>query len=561
MKFLYLLFTLFLFVPSLLAQDFLNLGFEYNVYNGQPRKWVIEGEGEYYYAKIDSTTDAHEGKKSLNLELKNGEAYVFLSLPQSLVKGKTVSISGFLKSKKFDSLQVLLGFRDPQGGKPSMVPLQEPKNNEWQALENQTSISSDFKSDKLLVALVVIGSGKISFDDVTIKVDGNEIGNASPDFKEPTQKEINDLNNSVIPITLEQKSELKDLESLDKVIGNSKIVALGENSHGSAPIYKLKLRLVQYLVERKGYTLFALESPAVEADAINEYVTKNIGSKDQVINNLVYPSWRTQEMLDVIEWINKYNQKAKIKVQFKGFDMQDGAESLNKLREFASTYDKNLVSKLDTVSTLTKLKKNEIQDVYRKIEDVEKYLTTKSTKDYAGISNEKLTQAKRYSVILRQSYGLKLRIKSRDQYMAENIQWLLLNDAQGERMIVSADNSHVTKATGKMGDFLKTMFANDYLTVGFTFNTGTYAAYGEKRYYDVHPSYVGTYEYLFSKSKFQNYMVDLRHPKMASLVSASKGFRSIGSRPQETTQFAETFLHNNFDVIAYIEKSKHTEMK
>src|SRR5688500_15968004 len=98
MKFLYLLLTLFLFVPSLLAQDFLNLGFEYNVYNGQPRKWVIEGEGEYYYGKIDSTTDAHEGKKSLNLELKNGEAYVFLSLPQSLVKGKTVSISGFLKS-------------------------------------------------------------------------------------------------------------------------------------------------------------------------------------------------------------------------------------------------------------------------------------------------------------------------------------------------------------------------------------------------------------------------------------------------------------------------------
>jgi hypothetical protein len=46
-----------------------------------------------------------------------------------------------------------------------------------------------------------------------------------------------------------------------------------------------------------------------------------------------------------------------------------------------------------------------------------------------------------------------------------------------------------------------------------------------------------------------------------SLVNSPKGFRSIGSRPQETTQFSEMILSDNYDLIAYLKNSLHTEMK
>ena len=58
------------------AQDFLNLDFEYGVYKSQPRKWAIEGDGEAYDARLDSTT-AESGNKSLYITLKKGQSIPF----------------------------------------------------------------------------------------------------------------------------------------------------------------------------------------------------------------------------------------------------------------------------------------------------------------------------------------------------------------------------------------------------------------------------------------------------------------------------------------------------
>jgi len=546
-------------IPSAVAQSFLNLDFEYFVYPGQPRKWIVEGEGQYF-AHVDSSNAAHHGSKSLCVELKDAEAYVFLPLPQYAVQGTTIVIGGFVWSDKFDSLQLMFGFKDPQGARPILVPLQNPGNNKWNFIKNEINIPSVYNSDRLLIALVAIGRGKIFFDDVSINIDGNEVGNKLPDFKEPTDQEITHLNNCAIPVLLSHTPETESLKKLDRAIAEPNIIALGENSHGSAPVYRLKLQLIKYLVEQKNYTLFALESPSVETDAVNEYVTGNHGTSEDILNSLVYPSWKTREMAAIVEWIKNHNQKAKTKVQFRGFDMQDGNEALNKLAAFAQTCDKNLSRKVDTI--VVSLKTNrDLNNAYLQIQRVEEYLKSKSSDDYPKIISQDLLDVKRYAAVLRQSIGLKTRVKSRDEYMAENIHWLLLNNSPNQRMIVSADNSHITKTTGKMGSFLKYDFGNDYLAIGFTFNKGTYAAYGSKKFYEVHPSYIGTHEYLLSKCKFQNFILDLRQPEINAEFQASRGFRSIGSMPQETTQFSEMVLANNFDLIAYIENSTHTERK
>lgn len=542
------------------AQDFLNLDFEHSVYKGQPRKWVVEGEGQYY-ASVDSLDNKYSGNKSLLIQLKNGEAYVFLSLPANVVKGKTIKISGFVKASRFDSLQIMLGFKDPKG-KPKLVPLQDPKINQWNKLENQTSIASEYNSDKLLVALIVVGSGAVNFDGVSIEVNGTAIGKKAPHFKDPSRQEINDLNKSLISINdLNASSRLNDLKALNKVIGSPKVIALGENSHGSSSIYKLKLRLVQYFVQEKGYSMFALESPSIEADVVNKYVTTKAGTIEDVLNNLVYPSWKTQEMIDIIEWIKQHNETAKNKVQFRGFDMQDKTAALDRLPVIASDYDSKFKLKLDSLTHELKKERTDLSNAYGRVESLEKYIHGLDANAPQVYSKEIILEMKRCVLILKQNLGLALNLKTRDEYMAENIQWLLANYCTSGGLIVSADNSHITKASGKMGQFLKSINGNDYLNIGFTFNTGSYAAYGDRRYYEVHPSYVGTYEYLFSKANVDNFILDLRQPAIKAIVSQSKGFRSIGSKPQETTQFSETTLLESYDLIAYLENSIHTEMK
>jgi erythromycin esterase-like protein len=199
--------------------------------------------------------------------------------------------------------------------------------------------------------------------------------------------------------------------------------------------------------------------------------------------------------------------------------------------------------------------------VHVKAETIFKYLDSKNFSEYSGAA-EAYTQArlKHYLDIFVQGISSRdksKKTKSRDEYMAQNIDWLVKNN-EGRKIIISADNTHVTKASGKMGSFLKNWFADKYIVFGFTFNKGTYSAYGPEKYYEVHPSYVGTYEYLFSKCKFKNFLLDLRAINWIPILDTTAGFRSIGSRPQETTQFMEIILKNHFDVIAYIEKSTHT---
>ena len=271
-----------------IAQVFLNLDFEYGVYKAQPRKWAIEGEGEMYDARLDSSI-AESGNKSLYIALKNGAVYTFLSIPGKLIAGKSIQVEGYIKFKNSDSLDAMLAFRDPNGGKPNVSQPIKGNNNEWIFISHKASFPDNYSSDRLLIALVASGTGDFWFDNVKIKINGQEYGNGSPDFREPGKTEIMELNKMAIPIkSLAPDADLKDLVPLNKIIGNTNFVALGENSHGSSTIYKLKLRMVKYMVEKKGFSIFALEAPTVEADRINDYILNSTGTLNDMIKNLTY---------------------------------------------------------------------------------------------------------------------------------------------------------------------------------------------------------------------------------------------------------------------------------
>lgn len=544
-----------------IAQVFSNLDFEYEVYKAQPRKWAIEGEGENYSAQLDSL-NSQNGNKSLYVTLKNAQIFIFLSIPGKLIAGKDIQVEGSFKSASSDSLQAMLMLHNPNGGRPIASQPNNTKSNEWQIISHQASFPDNYSSDRLLVALMANGTGRFRFDNVKIKIGGQEYGNGNPDFREPTKKEIEALDKRIVPIKyLEPNSATKDLIPLKNIIGNSTIVALGENSHGSSSIYKLKLRMVKYLVENEGFSIFALESPTVEADRINDYVSFGKGTIEEVIKDLVYPSWQTQEMIDIIQWMKAYNQSARKKIEFRGFDMQNGLSALKAVEDFAKMNDSTLTANLLELDKLYSESTKDDQQwklIIQKSDEINLYLTSKK---YSRADPKYFERIKHYMDIFLQSLSSNSkseRTKTRDEYMAQNIDWLIKNSEANTKIIVSADNTHITKVSGKMGFFLKEWHSDKYLAFGFTYDTGTYSAYGPEKHYEVHPSFVGTYEYYFSKSKFKNYFLDIKSVTDIEILNQPAGFRSIGSRPQETTQFTEINLKNHFDVIAYIENSIHT---
>ena len=545
-----------------IAQVFSNLDFEYGVYKAQPRKWAIEGEGENYSAWLDSA-NSKTGDRSLYVTLKNAQVFIFFSIPGKLIAGKDIQVEGYFKSASYDSLQAMLMFHNPNGGRPIPSQPNNSKSKEWQIISHQASFPDNYSSDRLLIALMANGTGRFWFDNVKVKIGGQEYGNGHPDFKEPTKNEIETLDRRIVPIkSLEPNSANKDLIPLKNIIGNSAIVALGENSHGSSSIYKLKLRMVKYLVENEGFSIFALESPTVEADRINDYVSFGKGTIEEVIKDLVYPSWQTQEMIDIIQWMKSHNQSAKKKIEFRGFDMQNGLSALKAVEDFAKINDPTLTAsllELDKLYSETTKNDQKWKLIVQKSDEVNLYLTSKK---YSGVDPKYFERIKHYMNIFLQSLSSNYKYekaKTRDEYMAQNIDWLVKHSEANTKIILSADNTHVTKASGKMGFFLKDWYGDNYLVFGFTYNKGSYSAYGPEKHYEVHPSFVGTYEYFFSKSKFKNYFLDIKNITDIDILNQPGGFRSIGSRPQETSQFTEINLKNHFDVIAYIENSLYTD--
>jgi erythromycin esterase len=138
-------------------------------------------------------------------------------------------------------------------------------------------------------------------------------------------KEANQLKDIATPLkgadpTLPDDS---DLTALDKVIGDARIIGLGEGTHGTHEFFEMKHRILQYLVQKKGFTIFSIEASMPYAYRLNDYVLNGQGDPRKLVSDFMdFFPWDTKEMLAMVEWMRAYNKTAEKKVKFTGFDMQ-----------------------------------------------------------------------------------------------------------------------------------------------------------------------------------------------------------------------------------------------
>ena len=531
----------FLFIGTIHSQSFLNLDFEYALPNGTPRKWVMEGEGKSISGKL-TQKEVFSGRSGFHIKIKEATcfAYTLLELNNAMITSLT--FKGQVKGCIKDSLDFKIMIMNPTTQKRI---ISDPilSTQKWTEFSFETKNLKNW--DTALLALVVSGNGSVFLDNFTLKVNEVQIGNGQPDFRSPSAKEIAILNKEAIPVN--------QIRKLKRYIDNATLVGLGENSHGSASIFKTKLQILKYLITKMNFTVFALEMPVAEANLIDQYIQGKQLSKNQITQNLVYKSWQNKEMLEIIEWLRTYNQTASKKVHFYGFDMQYA--------------DKRALDEL----ILYSLQNN--KDLYRFLvsfkKDLKKAIKENSNWDLILKKANKINQYLHNSPALMQHYGNLLLqtissyykykgVKSRDWYMSQNLKWLINSLPKDTKIVLSADNTHLTKTGESMGYYLKNTYQNKYLAFGFTYGSGTYSAVQPDGVYKVHASYPGTYEFLFSKCKTPNFYIDIRNTEIAYLKEKND-FRLIGSRPQEHTQFATHDLKAHFDIIVYLATSKHTE--
>src|SRR5215212_2376479 len=92
--------------------------------------------------------------------------------------------------------------------------------------------------------------------------------------------------NEIPLVTVEAEHGFADLAPLADTIGDARVVALGEATHGSREIFQLKHRLLEYLVDVHGFTVFGFEASQAERLDVDDYVVNGRGDAARAVAGL-----------------------------------------------------------------------------------------------------------------------------------------------------------------------------------------------------------------------------------------------------------------------------------
>ena len=131
-----------------------------------------------------------------------------------------------------------------------------------------------------------------------------------------------------------------DLQPLRQLFGESRVIALGEATHGTAEFITLKHRLIRYLVENHGVRLLLIEGLWPEFLRVNAYLINGTGDPSVLIRHENYWFHATTEMLDLLLWIRSWNiNHAEDPIRIAGFDMYLPESSIGDVIAFLQVTD------------------------------------------------------------------------------------------------------------------------------------------------------------------------------------------------------------------------------
>jgi erythromycin esterase len=346
--------VILILVPCAAAQPaYRNLNFE-TVVGGRPWGWSYGGIG-YDFAP-DHTT-AFSGDQSIRISYISGPVnspMVYQYLPIDLVRGKHVRFSGYVKTTgiangaAYLALQVDTSF-------PDLAPADGVVGTTgWQAFSIERDIGAD--ASYVTISGVLAGTGTVWFDAFEVSVDGVPLAQGQPpNVGEPTMDQVNWVRQAANPFwTPDPKNGLDDLWPLKNIVGDSRIVGLGEGTHGTSEFFRVKHRILEYLATEMGFTIFAMEANMPEADRLNDYILNGTGDPKKLLQAFQLWPWKTEEVLDLILWMRQFNLSGKGRVQFTGFDMQYGAAAVANVSEFIAQADPSYLSMANSALALAR---------------------------------------------------------------------------------------------------------------------------------------------------------------------------------------------------------------
>ncbi|HEX2225485.1 MAG TPA: erythromycin esterase family protein [Thermoanaerobaculia bacterium] len=444
-------------------------------------------------------------------------------LSPAVVAGKRVQLSGYIRTEAVDERGYasiyLAAFTPSSFVYDDTYYVGARGTTPWTRYEIAIDVPAD--ATRFLFGVQVFGNGTSWFDNLQMTVDGQALDQSRmPRMSPPPPGHANWLSQRVLPFTTPLAgSGFADLQGLKPVIGDARIVSLGEATHGTREFFQMKHRLLEFLAEEMGFTHFAIEASMPDAYKINDYVLTGQGDPAELVAGMLFWTWNTQEVLDMVLWMRQYNAanaSNRAPLQFTGFDMQDPTTAVANLRAFLSQADPGYLPQAQPIfvrmQQLEATRRPTAADLAA-IRGVLDHLTA-ARGGYlaAGLPAERVDWMIQNARILVQFVESPLGIASRDQSMAANVDWILDHAPAGSKIVLWAHNGHVNKNAGYMGDYLAQRHGDDMYVLGFAFGGGRYNAVGPQGLRDHEAGVLAPdgVEALLAATGIPRFIVDLR---------------------------------------------------
>jgi erythromycin esterase len=275
------------------------------------------------------------------------------------------------------------------------------------------------------------------------------------------------------------------------IVDDAKTVAVGEATHGTHEFFELKHRMFAYLAAEKGFTTLAFEADQAECRAIEAFVQGESPpgvTARMVVEGIQLAVWRTEEVVALVQWMREYNQTARTRVHFVGFDMQSYKPARVGLGRFLESVDPEAAAELakatagldepfpeDTwmgsvFAELPESTRIVVTNGFAKAASVVAAHRQKPGAEDAQRNVERLQQWSQY--VVSTTDGV------RDRMMADNLVALRKRLGVGVKMMIWAHNYHVGRYAElqSMGTHLAKAWGREYVAFGVLFGEGTVMA-------------------------------------------------------------------------------------
>jgi erythromycin esterase-like protein/predicted phosphoribosyltransferase len=457
------------------------------------------------------------------------------------------------------------------------------------------------------------------------------VGESYWDFAQVSDKEVCELlktpttpapPTAVVPspadqvrrVAVDAPAGIPPLQVLENLIGDARVVLIGESSHGTHEFYQARAEITKWLIDRKGFLGVAAEADWPDAYRVNRFVRgisedENADAALRGFERFPTWMWRNTVVRDFADWLRDRNRQVETRRQagFYGLDLYSLHRSMHDVITYLEKVDPEAAARArQRYSCFDHASADDDGQAYGfaaafgagqscEQEAVEQLIDfQRNSVDYVrrgGLLAEDetfYTERNAHTVRDAEVYYRAMfsgRVNSwnlRDQHMADTLNALLEHldhdDAGQSRIVVWAHNSHVGDARATevysdgqttLGTLARDLYPGKTRLIGFSTYTGTVTAASEwggiAERKTVRPGLPSSVEELFHETDTEAFYIKMRdngRPSAEPLDDIRLG-RAIGVIYLPATERQSHYFHvrpaDQFDAMIHIDNTRALE--